>query len=165
MPAISAFPACCGASILTGFNNDPLAPAGFKTDPKTFTYELDGDGKRIPITFKDRFLEELKKYRENYKGFMYSAILTEAQLAVSKGAWKALLKECGFDCVRRWTNSVHNDTGFLYLFVLCTDGKGKCKGDFTQPPKGWDELPGPVREEPKPPTFQKLAGAVTSKAA
>ena len=130
-------------------------------NPLTYTYEVDKDGNKIPISFRERFKDELNKYLNSGGGYMYSAILTEAQLNQSNGGWKTLLKEAGFDCVRRWTNKVHNEEQFLYLFVLCTDGKGKCKGDFTQPPKGWDELPEPVREASKPSTFQKLAGAVS----
>lgn len=164
MPSISAFPACCGAVVITGFEEDPSGNAGWKIKLPEYAYEKDEKGNNIPLTFYERFTNDLTKQQQAYPGRMYCCILTERQINQSKGAWLPLLKKSGFEFVRRWSNSVHSDREFLYLFVLCTDEKGKCKNDFTQPPKGWDALPGPVREEPKPTTFQKLSGVV-SKAA
>lgn len=128
-----------------------------------YTYEKDENGERIAISFRDRFKNDLDAKKKQYPGHMYSCVLTETQLKQTKYAWLPILKENGFEFVRRWTNSVHGDREYLYLFVLCTDEKGRCKGDFTQPPKGWAGLPEAQAEE-KPSTFQRLKVAA-SKAA
>ena len=160
MPAISGFPACCGAAVITGFEEDPSGNAGFKIKIPEYVYEKDKAGNNIPITFYERFEQDLEKQLKTYPGRMFCCILTERQINQTKGSWLPLLKKCGFEFVRRWSNSVHSDREYLYLFVLCTDGKGKCKGDFTQPPKGWADLPGASEEPEKPSTFQRLKAAV-----
>lgn len=155
MVALTAFPLCCGADILNAFGTggatvDPNGNAGFKVDASGMNYLRDSDGKHIPLTFADKFAADLAKRRKVYPNRMYCCILNQQQYDAHNNGWPKLLKETGFEFVRRWSNSNHDgsyggnsEAGRVhanYLFVLCTDDKGKCK-DFSEPPKGWETLP------------------------
>jgi hypothetical protein len=107
-----------------------------------YGYSVDENGKRITKTARESLAEVINSKQRQYPGHLYSCVLTARQIKAYP-AWLELLKEFGFECVRRWTNSVHNDQEFLYFFILCTDGKGKCRGDNSSPPPGWNELPEP----------------------
>ena len=152
MPMLNSYSACCGASIITGFSSgNPASVGAYKPTSDGMKYELDAEGNKIPITLEDQFHATIAKRKAQYPNHMYQCVLTAEQYNLYDKGWPKVLKKAGFELTRRWTNSVHNNREFLYLFVLCTDEKGTCKGDFTQPPKGWDELPGPP-----PTTLEKV---------
>jgi len=156
MVTLSAFPLCCGASILNNFGTgsstvDPNGVSGYKTDG--VNYVRDEKGNLITVTYADKFKADLARLRLQFPNRMYCCILNQAQYDAHNKGWPKLLKEVGFEFVRSWSNSNHDGSHSYggegpqatrrhpnYLFVLCTDDKGTCK-DFTQPPKGWDELP------------------------
>lgn len=168
MVSLTGFLNCCGADILQGFASgtdqsgvqNPEGTHGFKLDATGLNYERDADGNQIPITFRDKFVEEFNKKRKMAPNRMYCCILNQKQYDAHKMGWPKLLKSLGFEFVRSWSNSVHDGSytygmetkegatatkdHSLYLFVLCTDDKGRGK-DFTRPPKGWEKLPGEVQ--------------------
>lgn len=174
MVQLSGYTLCCGADILCGFDGghgtpgneggvvDPRAFAGYKTNG--FDYARDANGQQIPLTYADKFKDDFAKKRRAYPNRMYSCILNQRQYDAYNKAWPKLLKEIGFEFVRRWNNSSHDGSSGAYagqdldvsryqatkehpnyFFVLCTaDRPGNLSLDnFTQPPKGWAELSGP----------------------
>jgi hypothetical protein len=140
MTTIYGFTGCCGADIFYGFSYDPQADVSPRRniDPFTKKYTVTPSGK----TWEQRFLEVLETQKNTYRkgGRMFCLILNETQYNSYDQGWPKILKREGFEFVRRWCNANHNDEQFLYLFVLCTDFKGSCKGDHTTPPKGWDSI-------------------------
>jgi hypothetical protein len=145
--ALQGFTACCGADVLYGFGvgpgvKDPNGISGYKSDG--MNYLRDAEGKQIPITFADKFRADFEKQQRAYPSRAYVAIVNTQQYEAHNQAWPKLMKEMGFEFVRSWYNSVHAGNGPLYMFVLCTDGKGRSEV-FTQPPKGWEDLPGGVQ--------------------
>lgn len=136
MTALTGFTACCGADVISGFEDDPKGSYGGdrRYDPIQGCYVTTPNAR----TFEQVFRESLAKQKTTYKagGRMFCCILTEPQLE----KWGAIIKSEGFEPVRRWTNAGHGDPYYLYLFVLCTDEKGRCNGDFTLPPKGWESI-------------------------
>jgi hypothetical protein len=148
--SLTGFIGCCGADVFTGFGIDPQTTASYELTADRRSYAKDANGKLVPAkTFEQKFHEQLQARRKTYAngGRMYCCILNETQYSSYNNAWAKILKKAGFEFVRRWCNANHNDVEFLYLFVLCDDFKGSCKGDHKVPPKGWDDLEGPPEKE------------------
>jgi hypothetical protein len=196
MPTRNAYPLCCGASIFTGFEEDPEKVSGYAAFnfydesgrqiaklsygydetgkelqlPKEYTswgyvkqskwlnenyayydtrtkkkvgdrqgYALDEKGEKIPRIAVDALKQELEKHRKSYPTHFYSCILTDRQIK-KHPRWLNVLKEMGFEFKLSFMNAVHAERERLYFFVLVTDDKGKCKGDFNVPPPGWNEI-------------------------
>lgn len=148
LPAIAGYTACCGSSIVYGFfTSDPREPSGYKLDNSGWGYAMDKDGNKIPVTFAEKFQADMKREMTAKRSYMWSCILTEQQLKQFDGAWMKILHDTGFVPTHRWCNYNHGENQFLHLFVLIADEKGKCKDDFSAPPKGWDKL---SEEDAKP---------------
>jgi hypothetical protein len=141
LPSIQGFPSCCGANIVLGFfTSDPRTVSGYKLSENGYGYALDKDGERMPLTFADKFIADMEREKNSRRSFAWYAVLNEMQVKSFDGEWTRLLKKVGFQSIRRWCNYNHGEREFLYLFALVTDYKGMCKGDFSAPPKGWDNL-------------------------
>jgi hypothetical protein len=139
---ISGFIGCCGADVIYGFANDPKTPFGMNANiynPLTKRYEPNPKAKSYEQAFRDGIANQKRTYKAG--GRMFCLILNETQAHGYDDAWLKIIKSEGFECVRRWTNANHDDPEYLYLFVLCTDEKGRCNGDHTVPPTGWDSIP------------------------
>ena len=108
----SAFPSCCGASILTGFETY------FGTseyDPR--------QGKYVPVAKVTdphaKMIEIIKnKTTSMYNGHQFVAILNASQ---RQFGWDKALIECGFVPIRAWVNGVHNSELVMYSFVFTTN--------------------------------------------
>lgn len=141
LPSIAGYTSCCGSSIVYGFfTNDPNTTSGYKLDASGFGYAVDARGQNIPVTFADKFKEDMKREMDLKRSYMWSCILTEAQLNQFDGAWKRILFDAGFKPVLRWYNYNHGENQLLHMFALVADGKGKLKSDLSAPPKGWDKF-------------------------
>jgi hypothetical protein len=168
---IADYTACCGASIIYSFFYDPSGVAEYETEPVNGRLVFKRDpstNKMIPkLTYEQKFHNILDdKIKEFGKGGrMFSCILNAAQCRQYSGAWPRILKSRGFEFVRRWTNANHGDPEFLYLFVLCTDAKNKCKGDFAVPPEGWDSIEVVPYSKPEPAKSTKPVKTTTVRAA
>lgn len=145
----TAFPSCCGASIIHGFGSDPSMAAEYeyewtdtqwgpsravKRDPKT----------GLPIvkkTAKDEFLELIKgsSYPRNQASdHGYVAILTD-----KNASWFPVLREAGFHFCLQWNNTMHGLRP-NYLFSLSRHTSKLVIPDFLSPPPGWE-----IEEEAK----------------
>jgi len=132
MPLLSGYPACCGASIITGFGGKPSDEVtGTIYNPLSGRYETIKGGK----TVGEKLLEDLAG---GYQNRLYTCILTVAQFK----NWGEWLKANGFEFTTKFVNSVHNST--LYHFVYVKRSKTCKVKDTTEPPKGWKKYPGPT---------------------
>lgn len=134
MPVISGYPACCGASIITGFSGSPDSNVAGRTEfnVKTGRYEIINNGMKAG----EKLLADIAK---GYKNRLYTCILTSGQFRY----WGKWLKANGFIFTNRFVNSVHNST--LYHFVYISQTKGRIK-DIYEPPRGWKGYPGPTTD-------------------
>lgn len=174
MVNISGFPGCCGADVLVGFSVDPKEARTWKMNPEYVfvpwerggsrpvvdQWLRDENGLRIPEeTELDHFLKSFNAKKKSYPDRLYQAILTTAQCKAYDYAWPKILKELGFEFVRKFNNSVHG-TSHLYLFIYAANETGKIKDPLEKPPK-WDKL----LEPPKAPAKSSRKKAAVPKAA
>lgn len=146
---------CCAVDVIQNFKQDP--------DTKASIQLVEGDGGYgmtkgnelafLGPTLRDIFWNRLRistfgMTDHPNKGFL--AVLEESQLHNDPGKkWLALLKEAGFEFIRRIDNSVYTGSTLggkgsphtNYLFGLFRNiGNGLIKDPFT-PPKAWTDLP------------------------
>jgi hypothetical protein len=164
---ITGFPACCGASVVTGFSSNPKDVVTFKMERKSvddpfygrtsqMAYVLDKDGNRIvEQTVLDKFKADLARFNRTHPDRLYTCVLNSAQYNRNKKEWPRVLKKLGFEHVRTWNNSGHGKS-HCRLFVLVTNVSGSKVKDPYKPPEGWGKFPGP--DEPE----SEKAGVVAS---
>lgn len=168
---------CCACDIIQNFKVDPDAKASIQLSS--------GDGGAgIPDqflggTWKDIFLQRLRIGTfggGEMPDHAFIAILTGSQVASGVGKkWMAILKETGFEFIRRQDNSVYTgstvaaapvkaDEGHAnYIFALFRNvGTGSFKDQFT-PPAAWTNLPEVVPEAWNNDTSTKAAATALTK--
>lgn len=152
MPAISSFPGCCGASIISGFAGNPEAGAVFETElvdtrwGPSYVPKLDKNGKRIvKKSFAQQFIEQIT---ENKQGgdHAYFAILNENQMNTS---WPQIFHDCGFKFIGQWNNTTHNRSP-NYLFLLPKHESMYEIPDFDKPPPQWLKVLDKASATPEP---------------
>lgn len=148
---------CCCFDIIQKFDVDPNQKASIQL--------VSGDGGQpLGNNFLGKTYKEIFEYRLRIGTFSMSdmpnhgflAVLTHNQLKTPNGeAWLKILKENGFEFIRRVSNSVgggktlrtkfsaSNDYQSNYLFGLFRNIGDKYNTNMFQPPEGWDDLPSP----------------------
>lgn len=134
MPSISAYPMCCGASIVTGFNGKPNDLTQPARKYNHFTGKFEESPANTGETVGDKLLKDLAG---GYTNRLYTCILTTTQYK----HWGEWLKANGFMFTNRFVNSVHDS--ILYHFVYVKKSKSCRVKPLLVPPK-WDEFPGPT---------------------
>lgn len=148
---------CCACDIIQNFKVDPAAKASIQV------CSGDGGGSLgfIGHTWKDIFLQRLRFgtfSTSQMPNHAFIAILTASQISSGYGKeWMAILKEQGFEFIRRVDNSVYTGQGVgaptktgehtaNYVFALFRNaGTQGFKDQFT-PPEGWSSLPSVIPE-------------------
>lgn len=153
---------CCACDIIQNFKVDPDAKASIQISSG------DGGGgigdKFLGGTWKDIFLQRLRFgtfTAAPMPNHAFIAILTNSQILGDIGKkWLAILREQGFEFVRRVDNSVYsgenvsegkepsqvNDNNANFIFMLVRNvGTGSFKDQFT-PPEAWTNLPKVIDE-------------------
>lgn len=145
---------CCAVDVIQNFKQDP--------DTKASIQLVCGDsggaltrGRELAFlgpTLRDIFWNRLRISTfgiSDHPNKAFLAVLEESQLHNNPGKkWLALLKEAGFEFIRRIDNSVYTGSAIggngsphtNYLFGLFRNiGNGLIKDPFT-PPKAWTDL-------------------------
>lgn len=142
---------CCAADIIQNFKVDP--------DEKASMQLVNGDGSQPILNSKNEMLFVGKTYREIFESRIrfgtfdkrdmpnhaFFAILSSSQVNSAIGKkWLAILKENGFEFLRRVNNSVWNVDNFIFVLIRNV-GPNKCADMFT-PPAAWSKLDSVVPE-------------------
>lgn len=151
---------CCAVDIIQNFKQDP--------DTKASIQLVSGDGGGgltkgkeyafLGPTLRDIFWNRLRISTfglQDHPNKAFLAVLEESQLHNDPGRkWLALLKEAGFEFIRRLDNSVYTGSSLggkgsphtNYLFGLFRNiGNGYIENPF-EPPKAWTDLSGGAPE-------------------
>jgi hypothetical protein len=149
-----AYWGCCCADIIQCFSGDPDAKASIQM--------VDGDGCSPMFIQRDGRREQAFAGPTNRDIFMqrirvgtfgitdmpnhaFFAILTDGQCSSANGKkWLQILKETGFEFLRRVNNSVWNVNNNIFVLIR-NCGPNAIKDQF-EPPKYWTELPSVVPE-------------------
>lgn len=143
---------CCAGDIIQAFKSLP--------DEKASCQSVNGDGgypqknaKGEDLFFgptnRDLFMQRLRVGTfgtGDMPNHFFFVVLEEHQMKGTFGkAWLPILKECGFEFIRKVNNSVWNKNNYIFgLIRNC--GPNACDDQFT-PPKEWTDLPS-VKKEP-----------------
>lgn len=146
---------CCAVDVIQNFQQDPDTPASIQLVDGDGGYGLTKDGELAFLgpTLRDIFWNRLRISTfglSDHPNKAFLAVLEESQLHHDPGRkWLALLKEAGFEFIRRIDNSVYTGSKLggkgsphtNYLFGLFRNiGNGHIKNPF-EPPKAWTDLP------------------------
>jgi len=136
---------CCAADIIQDFTCNPDDEASIEL--------VEGDGgtplgKFAGKTYRDIFLQRLRYGTFSVRDMpnhAFFVILSQNQIDSSNGKkWLAILKEQGFEFLRKVNNSVWNVNN--YIFFLCRNVGKNAVDDMFTPPSVWTDLPDTVTE-------------------
>lgn len=151
---------CCAVDIIQNFKQDPDTPASIQLVEGDSGSGMTKNGELAFLgpTLRDIFWNRLRISTfgmNDHPNKAFLAVLEESQLHNGPGKkWLALLKEAGFEFIRRIDNSVYTGSTLggkgsphtNYLFGLFRNiGNGFIEDPFA-PPKAWAELGSVVPE-------------------
>lgn len=151
---------CCAVDVIQNFKEDPDTPASIQLVEGDSGSGITNNGELAFLgpTLRDIFWNRLRISTfgmSDHPNKAFLAVLEESQLHNNPGKkWLALLKEAGFEFIRRIDNSVYTGSTLggkgsphtNYLFGLFRNiGNGFIEDPFT-PPKAWTDLPDVVPE-------------------
>lgn len=145
---------CCAVDIIQNFKQDPDTPASIQLVEGDGGYGMTKNNELAFLgpTLRDIFWNRLRISTfgmSDHPNKAFLAVLEESQLHHDPGKkWLALLKEAGFEFIRRIDNSVYTGSTLggkgsphtNYLFGLFRNiGNGFIEDPF-KPPKAWSDL-------------------------
>lgn len=141
---------CCAADIIQNFKVDPDAKASIQLTSGDGGGCLMKDGEMLFAgpTYRDIFHQRLRIgtfSSTEMPNHAFFAIMSRSQLFTDNGKkWLSILKEAGFEFLRKVNNSVWNVDNFIFVLIR-NAGKNFVSDQFT-PPKEWTALPDVVPE-------------------
>lgn len=136
---------CCAADIMQNFHVDPDAKASIQLVSGDGGETLMKNGQKafLGMTYREIFLARLRIgtfTTRDMPNHAFFVMLTKSQLSSAFGAkWLAILKENGFEFIRKVNNSVWDVDNYVFaLFRNC--GPNAVDDQFTAP-KEWTDLP------------------------
>lgn len=143
---------CCVCCIIQNFKVDPDAKASIELvsgDGGNPVMHPKGGSAFAGPTYRDIFWQRIRYgtfSNNDMPNHAFFAILSQNQLSSAYGkAWLAILKEAGFEFIRRVNNSVWNVDNYIFGLIRNV-GTNAVKDQFT-PPKVWSDLPTVVPEQ------------------
>lgn len=137
---------CCAGDIIQAFKSMPDEPASCQSVNGDGGYPQQNDkGENLFFgpTNRDLFMQRLRVGTfgtGDMPNHFFFVVLEENQMNGSVGkAWLPILKECGFEFIRKVNNSVWNKNN--YIFGLIRNCGPNAVADQFTPPKAWTDLP------------------------
>jgi hypothetical protein len=137
---------CCAGDIIQCFKSMPDAKASIQLVNGDGGYpQTNSKGEHLFAgpTNKDVFLQRLRVGTfgsGDMPNHFFFLVLEEQQMNSAIGkAWLPILKECGFEFIRKVNNSVWNKNN--YIFGLIRNCGTNAVSDQFTPPKVWTDLP------------------------
>lgn len=143
---------CCAGDIIQAFKTLPDEPASCQSVNGDDAYpERNHEGKDLFFgpTNRELFLQRFRRGTfgcGDMPNHFFLLVLSQDQIDSEIGrAWLPILKELGFEFIRRVNNSVWDVDNYMFgLFRNC--GPDACDDQFT-PPKAWVDLPSSGKKE------------------